>query len=324
MALPTRTLTYDTLQSYTKDVFDGAVENEVWGVSYLSYLLWNQREKNGTGNVLPFNLEYYKGTDDVQNVSTTNIHNFDFTKREIGTQGYFSPFLYMAQTLITKQEQTQNQGPAKIADIAEAKYNSLQNQLTDYRADVLWGSTYGIQAAMDASPATGTWGNIDKADSRYQYAWRHTADTTTTLAGLTPMKVQSMINTLTVGKRNANLKKTLIGVTTQAIWEKLAGQVDARQVFGEITGEGNAKLGYQNIQIAGVPITIDTECPAGYMYLFNTKYMKLKTYPDWDMTATPWMDLTVGGTLGLGKVIYFGGFFKMTGLVNHGLFSALT
>ncbi len=59
----------------------------------------------------------------------------------------------------------------------------------------------------------------------------------------------------------------------------------------QLTSEMSKKLagyGFQVLEFMGKPVVADGDVPAGYWYMLNTKYMKLRYHPKAHFTTRPW------------------------------------
>lgn len=81
-------------------------------------------------------------------------------------------------------------------------------------------------------------------------------------------------------------------VTTRLIYNKLYQHALAKSSLvtnlpASPNGAYLASLGWKAIELDGVPVIVDSNCPAGYMYAFNTDNLQLVVHPDANFSPVP-------------------------------------
>ena len=141
----------------------------------------------------------------------------------------------------------------------------------------------GIQGAVDNGSIAATYGGLSRAANTF---WN--SQIAAAVAPLTFPQVQQIFGNCTMGGR-----RPTILITTQAIYNIIwalstgvnsvsgvPGQAFPAQAGGEDVQL--AQAGFSNIVFNGVPIAVDSHCPAGNLFLLNEEYMTLYVNPNRD------------------------------------------
>jgi hypothetical protein len=75
-------------------------------------------------------------------------------------------------------------------------------------------------------------------------------------------------------------------VTTQAVSELYEDEVAEQKQIVNQTKTGEAT--FIDTTFKGIPVVWSSQCPTGYMYFLNSKYIGLNVDPDINMTMTEW------------------------------------
>lgn len=291
MALPTKTITWDNINSSTMAEFDSTIRD---GVGKSNLLLRKLMEKK-------------KGVSGGESYSTPIMHalgnggsykGFQVltpTDKEIITTAKFEPAHYETDVTVCRTDMVANSGGAKVFDLMEAKYKSAQMTMDNLLTVPLYGdgsiATYGVApivgvaAAIDVDPTSnptpGAYGGITRDATAATDFWKNQYKDMTSLATLTMQKLQQLWGLCSDGIIHPD-----IIVTTQSIYDKCWALADARQQLGN---EAAAKLGYTSIDFNGCPLVVDKNCTAGYLYMINTDYLYFKVDTGDDMFSTPFL-----------------------------------
>ena len=141
----------------------------------------------------------------------------------------------------------------------------------------------GIQGAVDNGAVAATYGGLSRSANTF---WN--SQVATAVAPLTFPQMQSLFGNCTQGGQ----RPTII-VTTQAVYNivwalstgvnstsGVPGQAFPAQASGEDVQL--AQAGFSNILFNGVPLLVDSHCPAGNMYFLNEEFMYLYVNPSRD------------------------------------------
>jgi hypothetical protein len=74
-------------------------------------------------------------------------------------------------------------------------------------------------------------------------------------------------------------------VTTQTVAEYYEDEVQEQKTIVNQTS-GDAMM--ISVTFKGIPVVWSSQCPTGYMYFLNSKYISLESDPDINMTMTEW------------------------------------
>lgn len=301
--LPTKTITWDNLNSSTMDTFDKRLKDTIFDKYVLLQKLFDKKRTYPGGDYLtePLTVEegdgkYFRGYD-----------KLNPTDKELFTTARYRPTTLQVNISISYTDDLANRGPAQIFDLLAAKYEvakmTMRKKLTTTTAGVFSAglatgkAIMGLQAAVandpTADPTAGAYGEITRVGST-QVPWRNmfSDQTTSNLAGLTMIELQALWGQVT----DQAIQPDII-VTTQVIYDKIWGIADAIQKNGN---ELAKKMGATSIDFNGVPIMVDKNCLADTLYMLNTDYIYMKTHVSDNMKTHPF----VIGTEQLVKVKY--------------------
>jgi hypothetical protein len=227
---------------------------------------------------------------------------------KIATKAQWEPTLYEASAAIKKQDEIFNAGEGEVVSWLEAKYVDLQERMSHDLSSKLYTSStgwIGLQTGVAVNPTTGTYAGIDRADTTYSRAWRNQYTNAVSLAAMTLKMLMNLYNNCSSGQGTSTPDFI---VTTQAVWEEMTVRFrDSLTIVNDWKTDPDIEISYPAIRLFGIktPIVWDADCPAGYLYMLNSKFVKLRTYPAADMTQTPWKELE--SFAGKGKTCYVGG-----------------
>ncbi len=170
-------------------------------------------------------------------------------------------------------DERKNRGESALFDYAKALISNAEKTLKKKMGAAVFadGSPVaeldGLAAAVAAS---GTYGGL----SRTTYTWWQAQSDINveayTLNGGAAGGLRAMYDSCTAGGGD---DEPDIIVTTNALWRKHVAILGPQQRFE------NAKLaeaGFRNLMHDNAPITWDANCPTGYMYVLNSKHLKLR------------------------------------------------
>lgn len=179
-----------------------------------------------------------------------------------------------------------NSGMHKKIDLLNAKIENLRLSIIDNLEDKLFTAQTGnqpnglpdfIQAAAAASQ-TNSPGGISKAT--YEF-WRNQyAAATGSFATYGQSDMRTMFNNCSKGNDHPNLL-----LTTQSVFEFYEQEAVDLQTINDTDA---AKLGFRTFAYKGSNLYYSPECPTGYMYFLNLKYLKFKKDSKADFDMTDW------------------------------------
>jgi hypothetical protein len=146
-----------------------------------------------------------------------------------------------------------------------------------------------LRLAVDSA---GTYGGI----SRTSYSWWAAQEDSTTTA-LTIPTLQALMGDCTVG----NDRPTVI-TTSQNSYDTIFGLLQPQQRFMDAD---TAKAGFQNILFNGVPVIVDSHCPATCLFMLNENYLQFIVHTDEDFRFEPFQKPT-NQNVSSAKIFWFG------------------
>lgn len=141
----------------------------------------------------------------------------------------------------------------------------------------------GLQGAIDNGAVAATYGGLARSANTF---WN--AQVSTAVAPLSFIQLMTLMGNCTSGGQ----RPTII-ITTQAvynlIWALSTGVNSTSGVPGQafpVQAGGEdvqlAQAGFSNIVFNGVPVIVDSHCPAGQLYMVNEEYLHLYVSPERD------------------------------------------
>lgn len=297
MATPSKTITYDNLESFTRESYDKKLIQEVEYDSAITRFFMSRRVIRDWGQRMNIPFRYLRadGTT-TANFGASGLQPITYYDVETSTQAYVTPKWTHGAIYITKQEQDMNKGEAAMISMLDEKYEYLRDDMafafrnatngawSDGSAANGW---FGIQYWVPDDPTTGTMANVDRSDTTYQYWARSILDSTTTLATLNWKSLEVLQNDITVDGTMERMPDFI--VTTQTIFENLWAQ--AHDLQKNTLKKGLvADLGLHHINFNGTPIVFDVDCPADHLFMLRSKDWELRLYPNSNNMVTPWKD----------------------------------
>lgn len=174
-------------------------------------------------------------------------------------------------------EQAKNEGAAAVIDYAVAMGNVAELTLKETFAQQIFATApnlpvdlQSLTTALVAYNSSATYGGLtaDTSPQGLVLAPNVTGRINTTGGPFSFDMLQTTFGACTYGK----LQPDLI-VTTQLIYNKAVNRSVPAQRFRNDDMKKN--FGAEGISYNGADIMVDQECPAGYMFVLNTKFIKL-------------------------------------------------
>lgn len=221
------------------------------------------------------NTQSYSGYEELEVSPVEGISAAEYNWKQVATP-------------ITIDETTElkNRGKSQIINLMDAKKEQAQITIEDdlnymFFQDGLGNGgkdLLGLQAIIDATPTTGTLGNINRAN----YAWWRNQ----TLSGAQSAsafdnllkQMRAMYNLCRRRKQKPNLI-----LTTDTVYEGYEGLLQPQMRY---TDNKLADAGFMNIKFKDVPIVPDDDCPSAQMFMANSTYIKLRIHKDQNFRST--------------------------------------
>lgn len=313
-----------TLKNYRKTLTDN-----IFGSNALFYLLKKngavKEESGGERIVEP--LMYGKNS---TSKSYSGYDLLDTTPQEGIDSAEYNWKQYSVSITISGEEQRKNKGNKfKLIDILDAKTKQAEMSLIDALEDGMFSDgtgnsskdLTGLKAMVNSS---GTYGGIDSATYTW---WQSTVDSTAEALSIEDLR--TLYNSISLaGKDTPSL-----AITTQTLFEKYEGFFTQVAIGGTANlytnfntpSEGMKKMadgGFQALAFKGMPITYDEKTPAGYMFLLNTKHMKLVVHEDANFDTTDFIKPENQDAL-VAQILFMGN-FTCNRRKSFGVFTART
>lgn len=291
-----------TMDNYRKTLYDNIFDNYPllsWTNGKLGQAMRGgsiKRVLDG-GNSIYEHLLY--GTNSTAK-SYSGAESLDTTTQDGMTMANFVWKQYAATISITGIQKRNNSGEAAMINLLESKIKQAEMSLKDLMSQGAWGDgtgngakvLTGLQAIVSATtslgginPTTYTWWKSNVTSTAGSFA----------AGGLG--KMRTTFNTLSMG----NDKPDII-FCDQNVYEYYEA---ALQPIQRITNTKAADGGFENLTFKGIPIIFDRDCPSGYMYFLNSKYLNLVVHRDADMATTPFIT-TVDQDITSSKILFQG------------------
>jgi hypothetical protein len=246
------------------------------------YFVFNQLSKGdgflglSGGDYISGPLEYAVNTtvssySDTDQISTTRADVFDRFEAQWKE--------YAGTAILSDLEADRNAGDGTVFPLLPAKLENLKNSMrrainTDLFSDGTGNNSKqigGFQYLISTTPTTGTALAINRANFTF---WRNqqTAGTKTTSAfDNLRAAMRSIYNLCSNGMGDAHPSTA---VTDRATFEGFEGLLLANERF---TDKTDADGGFKNevLKFKGAKMSYDVACPAGNLYFFNPRFLKL-------------------------------------------------
>jgi hypothetical protein len=179
-------------------------------------------------------------------------------------------------------------GESQIFDLVESVTENAKSTMSNRMGTAVFGdnggsskSLHGIQHLINITANT-TVGGISPADFA---RWDNQRDTTGTATFNTSQAgIDMMRKMLSLCARNENDYPDLI-VTTSNVWGLY---YLALSNIVRLTDSRVGQLGFKTLDFMGTPVGWDKSCPTGYMYMINSKYLRLRILEGGDFVTSEW------------------------------------
>ena len=298
--MPTKTITYDNLETFTRESWDKKLINRVELASAMTKFLFSRRMVGNHAQRMNIPLRYQRADGgSVTKFGPTGLQGRTYYEKETSTVGWVEPVFQSGNIYITEQEEDLNHGEAAIISMLDEKYQYLEDEMTymfrnatngfwsDGSAANAW---LGIPYWVPDDYGAGTVANVDRTDSTYQYwagANATNRDAATTLATWNWGKMITLLNN--INGDGTKERTPDIGICTKAVYEHIWKQTEPEMRL-PITTSLAAKLGLEHINFQGIPITWDVDCPASHLYFLKSADWQFRVLTRANMRVKPWFD----------------------------------
>lgn len=198
---------------------------------------------------------------------------------------------YAGAVTISGLEQLQNSGKEQIIDLLEGRVQVAEAQLMDQISAGIYSDgtgnsgkdITGLKAAISTTPASGTYGGINRATWSF---WRNTAFSATTDGGAvaSAANIQSYMNRVAVQLVRGTDRPDMI-VADNNYYRYF---LESMQAIQRVQSEDSAASGFTSLKYMGAGLNCDVfldggiggQIPTNTMYFLNTKYIFFRPHRD--------------------------------------------
>lgn len=276
-----------TIQSRSGVLADSVTNNNA--------LLYRLRQRGNVkpvsgGNVILQELMY--NDPNTQNAGPYSGYDvIDITPNSPISAAQYDLKQYAAAVTISGLEQLQNSGKEQIIDLLEGRIQVAENQLMNQISAGIYSDgtgnggkvITGLQAAISTSPATGTYGGINRATWSF---WRNVAFSAVTNGGaaVTSANIQSYMNRVAVQLVRGTDRPDMIVADNNYY----RAYLESLQAIQRVTSEDSAAAGFTSLKYLGAGLNCDVfldggiggSIPTNTMYFINTKYLFFRPHRD--------------------------------------------
>jgi len=260
-------LTYGEISATTQKYYVPKLIDQIFNSNSLLQRLRKknyQSQEGGTSIMQPVLYAtttaagWYNGADTLSTTANDQITAAEFTRAHV-----------YANVTVTHTDELQNSGDAQIIEFVRSKVQAAEMTLADTIGTAIFNlgvdskAIIGLRLAVDSA---GTYGGISRSDYSWWAAQEDGSTTTLTLAAL-----QGLYGDCTVGN-----DKPSVEITTQDLYDAYVNMLTPMQRFVD---EETAKGGFTNVLHNGLPVIVDSHCPASHWFMLNEKYIKLMYHP---------------------------------------------
>lgn len=217
---------------------------------------------------------------------------------EISTNAQFASRQYAVPIVISGREKAANMGESAVINMLKARMTNSENTLKGLLNAHLYNTAVGgsdgkqLDGIGIAIDSTGTYGNIDPTTNTW-WAASEAAYSSNLVDELT---------TRYLAVSRGSTDKPDLGVTTQAVYEKLLQEIDPAL---RLTSTALGDVGFESIKFRGMDVVYDEDCTSGVFYMINTKYMKLRYHKDRNFFVTE-MQSPVNQDADIAHILWYG------------------
>jgi hypothetical protein len=275
MAVHSSTINWDNLNATTTQKIMPKVVDNIFRSNALYQRLRRRNETQDGGTFLAQPLLYGEGPGGAY--SGTEV--LDTSEAEQITTANFAWKFYYGSATIRRQDELRNRGKPAMAKIIRVKMQTMQKTMANLLGQGLYsdGSSNtklitGLRAMVTGTGTT--YGGISKTTNTW---WRAPIDSTTTTLSISSMRSA-------VGGATEDREKPNMVMTTQALYDIYYGLLQPHQRFADAR---MARGGFTSILFEGIPVVVDSHCPANFIYYLNTDYIHFISHPAENMRMEP-------------------------------------
>ena len=278
-----------TLDNYVSSTLEDNIFNAIPLFYWMDTRGDGVKETQDGGNNIIVPLMYgknstaasYSGYDILDTTPQTGIGNATYGWKQ-----------YAVSITIDRLSERKNSGKHQVVKLLKSKIKQAEMSLRDSMAEDILSTQsgddiLGLPDLVDPTPATGTVGGLNAATYTW---WRNHqatgAKTTSTYDNLLS-SMRTAYNTQSKGSAGDHPDLFLTEQTTYEGFESLL-TTDINYNVGMIDSK-LAEVGFEAYKFKGARLMWDSYCTSGYMYILNSKYLKLYVDVQTDFISTPFI-----------------------------------
>lgn len=290
MALPGNTA-FDALLSTTIANYRETLVDNLSNSFFLFWWLFNNQRKiyEDGGESIIVSLMYGKNS---TVKSYDGYEEIDVTPQEGITAAKY-PWKQLAGSVsISRKEERQNSGKQRIINLLESKVSQLEITYKDVLDQQMFGDGtgnnskdfFGLDLLVEDG-TTGGFGTVGGIDSSvatwWQNQWQGAVGNNTFY--LAAMRAQ--YNLASRGNEHPD-----IGITTRTVHENYENLLVQNAKYEMNTPDNKVgNSGFELLKFKGLVLGFDEYCPAGTMFLLNSKYLAVTIDKETDFITTPFV-----------------------------------
>jgi hypothetical protein len=269
-----------TIENRSADIADNVTLNNA-GLAYIKK----------SGNVRPFSggSVIYEEISFAANGNAGWYSGFDFlptAAQDVLSAAQFNICQAACPVTISGLEQLKNMGKQQIIDLMESRVKVAESSMYNLMAAAFYSDgtaaggkqMVGLNAAVPAAPATGTYGGIDRA---VWPVWR--SRSTTAAAALTNATIQTAMNAMYASLVRGKDAPNVI-LADNFMWTTFLSSLQLLQRFTDVN-TGN--LGFPTVKFMNADVVLDGGIggfiPGNTMFFLNTDYLFYRPHSDRNM-----------------------------------------
>lgn len=219
--------------------------------------------------------------------------------------------LYTAITIL-RSDELKNSGDSQMISLVKSKMKIAEKQMEDMLGTGLFSNATDPKSIIGLRQICGianTVGGISQ--STYSW-WQSNLDSSTTTLSMSAL--QTSYNLASIGSDAPS-----VAVTTRSLYNSYYSLLQPQQRFQD---SKSASGGFQSLMFNGIPVLIDSHCPASHFFFLNEDYLSLSVHKDENLRLEPFSK-PINQAAKIAK-IYFMGAYTSSNNRMHALLNSLT
>lgn len=303
-------LTYDQLSAITQKKFMPKLVDNIFNSNPL---LARAKEKSydkldgGSSIMVPLNYAVPTASGWFAGADALNINDSD----SITSAEYSWRQLYVSISIL-RSDELKNSGDSQMISLVKSKMKIAEKQMEDLLGTGLFSNATDPKSIVGLRQICGianTVGGISQ--STYSW-WQSNLDSSTTTLSMAALQTQ--YNLASIGSDAPS-----VAVTTRSLYNAYYSLLQPQQRFQD---SKSASGGFQSLMFNGIPVLIDSHCPASHFFFLNEDYLSLSVHKDEDMRLEPFAK-PINQAAKVAKLYWMGAYTSSNNRM-HSLLNALT